>query len=46
MESTLNTICSSASRLAKSQEEIADVVSENISVINLTRIEMSKIDKL
>ena len=41
-ESDLNTICSSVSRLAKSQEEIAHVVDENISVINITRVEMSE----
>ena len=39
-ESDLNTLCSSVSRLAKSQEEIAHVVDENISVINITRVEM------
>ena len=41
-EYDLNTKCSSVSRLAKSQEEIAHVVNENISVINITRIEMSE----
>ena len=40
-ESDLNTICSSVSRLAESQEEIAHVVDEFISVINITRVEMS-----
>ena len=41
-EADLNTICSSVSRLAKSQEEIAQVVDENIWVINKTRLEMSE----
>ena len=41
-ESDLHTICSNVSRLAKSQEEIAHVVDENISVINITRVEMSE----
>ena len=39
-ESDLNTICSSFSRLAKSQEEVAHVVDENIFVINITIVEM------
>ena len=39
-EFDLNTMCSSLSRLAKSQEEIAHVVDENISVINITTVEM------
>ena len=38
----MNIICSGVSRLAKSQEEIAHVVDENISVINITRVEMSE----
>ena len=33
---------SSVSRLAKSREEITNVVDENISVTNITRIEMSE----
>ena len=37
-----NTLHSSVSRLAKSQKEIAHVVDENISVINITRVEMSE----
>ena len=41
-EPDLNTICSSASRLAKSQDEIAHVVNENILVINKLRVEMSE----
>ena len=41
-ESDLNTICSSVSRLAKSQEEITHIVDANISVINVTRVEMSE----
>ena len=41
-ESDLNTTCSSVSRLAKSQEEMAHVVYKNISVINITRVEMSE----
>ena len=41
-ESDLNTICSSFSRLAKSQEMIANAVDENISLINITRVEMSE----
>ena len=41
-ESDLNTICSCVSRLAKSQEEIAHVVDQNISVINITTVEMSE----
>ena len=41
-ESDLNTICSSVSRLKKSQEEIAHVVDENILEINITRVEMSE----
>ena len=45
-ESELNTISSSIVRLIKSQEEIAHVVDENISVINIPRVEMSEIDKL
>ena len=45
-ESNLNTICSSVSRLTKSQEEIAHVVDENISAINITRVKCQKIDKL
>ena len=40
--SHLNTIHSSVSRLAKSEEQIAHVVKENISVINITGVEMSK----
>ena len=40
-ESDLNTIQSGISRLAKSQEEIGHVIDENISVINITRVEMS-----
>ena len=39
-ESDLNTICSGVSRLAKSQEEIAHVLDDNFSVINITRVEM------
>ena len=39
-ESDLNTICSGVSILAKSQEEIAHVVDENISVMNITRVEI------
>ena len=41
-ESDLNPICSGVSRLAKSEEEIAHVVDENISVINIIRVEMSE----
>ena len=41
-ESDLNEICSSVSRLAKSQEEIAHIVDKNISVINITRVEISE----
>ena len=41
-----NTICSSVSRLAESQEEIAHVVDENVSVINIMRVKIQKIDKL
>ena len=41
-ESDLNTIHSSIGRLAKSQEDITHVVDENISVINITRVEMSE----
>ena len=37
-ESDLNTICSSVSRLANSEEEIGHVVDENMSVINITRV--------
>ena len=36
-ESDLKTICN---RLAKNQEEMAHVIDENISVINVTRVEM------
>ena len=39
-ESDLSTICSSVSRLAKIQEEIAHVVDEHISIINITSVEM------
>ena len=45
-ESDLSTICSSFSRLAMNQQEIVHVVDENISVINITRVECQKIDKL
>ena len=38
----MNTICSCISRLTKSQEEIAHIVDENISVINITREEVSE----
>ena len=38
----LNTIYSSISRLAKSQEEIAHVGDENVSVINISKVEMSE----
>ena len=41
-EADLNTIHSSVSRLAKSQEETAHIVDENVSVINITRVEMSE----
>ena len=41
-ESDLNTICSSISRLTKSQEEVVHVVDEYISVINITGVEMSE----
>ena len=41
-ESALNTIHSSVSRLAESQEEIAHAVDENILVINTTTGEMSE----
>ena len=41
-ESDLNTMCSSISRLTKSQEEIAHVVDENILVITITRVEVSE----
>ena len=41
-ESGLNTIHSSPSRLTKSQEEIAHAIDENISVINITRVEISE----
>ena len=41
-ESYLKNIHSSISRLAMSQEEIAYVVDEIISVINITRVEMSE----
>ena len=41
-ESDLNTIHSSISRSAKSQEEIAHAVGENILVLNITRVEMSE----
>ena len=34
------TTCASISRLAKSQEEIAHVVDEIISVINITKVEI------
>ena len=40
-ESDLNTIHSNISRLTKIQEEIAHVVDENISVINMTTVKMS-----
>ena len=41
-ESDLHTIYSSVSRLPKSQEATAHVVDENISVINITRVELSE----
>ena len=41
-ESDLNTVHSSVRRFAKSQEDKAHVVDENISVINITRVEMSE----
>ena len=41
-EACLNTTPSSVRRLAKSEEEIAHVVDENILVINITRVEMSE----
>ena len=41
-ESDLNTIRSNVSRLAKSQDEVACVLDENIFVINITRVEMPK----
>ena len=40
-ESDLNTLCSSISRLEKNQREMANIVDENILVINITRVEMS-----
>ena len=44
-ESDLNTICSGVSRLAKSQEEIAHDVDENILVINI-ELKWQKIGRL
>ena len=41
-ESHVKTLLSSASKLPKSQEEIAHVVDENVSVINITRVKMSE----
>ena len=41
-ESNLNSIHSSVSRLAKSQEEIAHAVDENVSLINITRVAISE----
>ena len=41
IETDLKTIHSSVSRLAKNKEEIAHVVDENISIINITRVEIS-----
>ena len=41
-ESNLKTIHNNVDRLAKNQEEMAYVIDENISVINVTRVEMSE----
>ena len=41
-ETDSNTICSSVSRLAKSQGGIAHVIDENIPLINITRVEISE----
>ena len=40
-ESDLRTISNNVDRLAKNQEEMAHIIDENISVINVTRVEMS-----
>ena len=45
-EFDLSTKFSSVSRLAKCQEETAPIVNENISVINITRVEMSENRKI
>ena len=42
MESYLKTICNNVDRPAKNQEEMAHIIDENISVINVTVIEMSE----
>ena len=41
-ESDLKTIHNNVDRLAKNQEEMAHIIDENISVINVTRVEMSE----
>ena len=41
-ESDLKTICNNENRLAKNQEERAHIINENISVINVIRVEMSE----
>ena len=41
-ESNLKTIHNNVDRLAKNQEEMAHIIEENISVINVTRVEMSE----
>ena len=38
----LKTIYNNVDRLAKNQEEMAHIIDENISVINVTRVEMSE----
>ena len=41
-ESDLKVIHNNIDKLAKNQEEMAHVIDENISVINITRVEMSQ----
>ena len=41
-EADLKVICNNIDKLAKYQEEMAHVIDENISVINITRVEMSQ----
>ena len=35
-------ICNNIDKLAKNQEEMAHVIDENISIINITKVEMSQ----
>ena len=41
-ESDLKTIPNNVKRLAKNQEKMAHIIDENISVINVTRVELSE----